>query len=97
MVQVLNEKYNMESKAPTRWKKIAQAIKSQCQTCQAIDPPNWSKLGNIVITLVPCSTFTHICLHLLKLPRVQHEGKDFDTVIVAVNHLSNWIIAIPTL
>ena len=70
-------------------------VLSQCQTCQACAPPNWSMHGPIEMSLVPARCMVSVALDVFSLPRVEYGRKGYDSLLVCVDRQSGWIVAVP--
>ena len=70
-------------------------VKSKCQTCQACAPPNWSTHGPIEMSAVPDRCMASVALDLFSLPKVEKDGKVYDSILLCVDRQSGWIVAVP--
>ena len=86
-------RYNFppRSKAST----VGRSISTQCAICQAVNPPNFPVRTKIQCTPVPARLGESIALDIFNLPAVVRHGQRFDCMVVAVDRLSGWVVAIP--
>ena len=78
--------------------KLYEAVREVCRssvTCQACDPPNWSKSLPISHVPVPGQIMTSVALDVFDLPCVKWDGRTYDALLVCVDRLTRWIIARP--
>ena len=78
--------------------KVYEAVREvsrMCVTCQACDPPNWSKSLPISHTPVPGHVMTSVAMDVFDLPCVKWEGQTYDALLLCVDRLSGWIIGRP--
>ena len=94
LVQTVLLRYKFVRERPI-WE-IAKEVKRQCNTCQACEPPNWPKLGPIVMNHIPPKIMQSICLDVFSPPGKKWQGEDFDALLLCVDRQSGWISAIPT-
>ena len=73
---------------------FAKRVSHECDTCQACVRPH-NRFGPIVYAPIPPDLMAHVAIDVFSMPSVQVEGKNFDCVVVCVDRLSGWIIAVP--
>ena len=76
---------------------LVQDIRSTCTIFQSTQPPHWPKNGQIEHFPIPERAMLSICLDVFSMPPTQWEEMEFDSILLAVDRLSGWIVAIPTL
>ena len=74
---------------------LARQIPTQCVVCQAAKEPNFDVRAKIRPTPVPAKLGDSIALDIFSLPQVMYRGDRFDCIVLAVDRLSGWIVAIP--
>ena len=79
----------------TPCKEVIREVKAQCQVCQACEPPNWSTRGPIEMTPVPDRCMVHVAIDLFSIAPTTHQGHSYDSILVCVDRLSGWTIAVP--
>ena len=67
-----------------------------CGTCQACRAPTSPK-STLEYTPVPALIMKSMALDMFSMPPVDLDGVEYDNILLCVDRLSNWIIAIPTL
>ena len=76
--------------------RLAQQIPPQCVVCQASKEPNFQMKTKIHPTPIPARLGDSIAMDIFNLPAVIHHGDRYDCMIVAVDRLSGWVVAVPT-
>jgi len=75
--------------------KLCRTITQQCGTCQASKEPNLMVHTKVQPTAIPARLGESIALDIFNLPSVVHHGERHDCMVVAVDRLSGWTVAIP--
>ena len=75
--------------------KLCRTITQQCGTCQASKEPNFMVNTRVQSTAVPARLGESIALDIFNLPSVVRHGERHDCMVVAVDRLSGWTVAIP--
>ena len=75
---------------------FSKLVMDQCDTCQACVRPR-NKFGPIVMSPIPPYLMANVAIDVFNMPTVKVEGKTFDCMVVCVDRLSGWIVAIPEL
>ena len=75
-------------------KDFTKRVGSQCETCQA-NVRARKLAGPQEATPVPPSLMSHISIDIFFMDRVDHENVTYDAMVVCVDRLSGWIIAVP--
>ena len=89
----IEHRYNFPPQAKAC--ELAKKIPSQCIICQAAKEPNFQMKGQIRPTPIPAKLGESIALDVFALPGVVYHGERYDCMVVAVDRLSGWIVAIP--
>ena len=74
---------------------VAKAVKRQCVTCQAAEPPNFSTDLPIHFSPVPDQIMTSVSLDVFYFGPEKWQGGSFDSILLCVDRHSGWIIAKP--
>ena len=67
----------------------------QCAYCQAVKEPNFMVQTKIQSTPIPSKLGESIALDVFNLPAVVRKSQRYDCMVVAVDRLSGWVVAIP--
>ena len=68
----------------------------ECETCQAAQRSH-RLAGPQEPTPVPPRLMAHVAIDIFVMPEVEHEGEKFDRMVVCVDRLSGWMVAVPCL
>ena len=71
-------------------------VRRRCTVCPACDPPTWSLKMPLAMTKVPDRVMVSVSLDVFHLPEVVWMGAKYDSMVVCVDRLSEWVIARPT-
>ena len=71
-------------------------VMRECETCQAAQRSH-RLAGPQEPTPVPSRLMGHVAIDVFVMPEVTHEGEKFDRMVVCVDRLSGWMVAIPCL
>ena len=74
---------------------LAHQIPAQCIVCQAAKEPNFDMRARIRPTPIPAYLGESIALDVFYLPKVLYHGTRFDCMVLAVDRLSGWVVAVP--
>ena len=77
-------------------KKWGEEVCRKCVKCQGLKAPNFSMKTKLEGTPVPDELGTSVVIDLCNLPRREWEGGVYDCLILAVDRLSGWTLAVPT-
>ena len=75
---------------------ILHSVCGACQQCQAMKPPNWSKMGRWTSTPTPSRPGASIALDIVSMSAAKTwDGRDVDAALVLVDRHSGWVEAWP--
>ena len=74
----------------------ATEVKRKCNVCQACEPPTWQAKGPIDMTALIPAPMTSVCLDVFSPPATEWQGRKYDALLLCVDRLTGWIIALPT-
>jgi hypothetical protein len=77
-------------------RKVVEAVVRTCLVCQATKARNGKPLGLLAPLPVPQDIFASIALDFLSMPRVEVEGRAFDSILVVMCRLSSFVVTVPT-
>ena len=93
LIQEVSRRFHLAN--PHKLKEIAHKLVQICPTCQACNPPNWQSKGPIEPTPIPPHIFTSIVMDIFSMPPIIHDGIPFDSMLVAADRHSGWVMAEP--
>ena len=82
-------------KFPPGYYAILDKYCSDCAVCPATKSPNHSTAGNPVYTAIPEAPMRSVAMDVFAMPEVTVEGETYDSVILAVDRHSGYIVAVP--
>ena len=68
-----------------------------CHVCQACQPPTWRAKGHMDSTPVIDQPMTSVCMDIFSMPTEKWQGQMYDAILLCVDRLTGWIIALPCL
>eukprot|EP00667_Euglena_gracilis_P000113 EG_transcript_113 len=74
-------------------KQLNQNCSKNCSTCQA-SVRGESLKGPIESTPIPPALMTSVAIDLFRMPRVLHDGGEYDTLALCVDRHSGWIVGV---
>ena len=75
---------------------VATEVKRKCNVCQACEPPTWQAKGPIDMTALIPTPMASVCLDVFSPPATEWQGQRYDALLLCVDRLTGWIIALPT-
>ena len=94
LLEEVRSGYWFGEERPLPW--LVAQVKKHCVVCQAVEHPNWLGKDQLGMTALPTRSMSHVCIDVFTLPPTQWQGVEYDCMIVCVDRLSGWIVAIPT-
>ena len=64
--------------------------------CAQIDPPSRRRYGRVGRFPVPMRIWDRFSLDVFSMPEERHEGLRVDALLLCVDRMTGWIVAIPT-
>ena len=67
-----------------------------CNVFQVCQAPNWQLQGEIRMTCIPPRVMHSVSVDIFSPPSEKWQGVSYDDILVSVDRLSGWVLAIPT-
>ena len=77
-------------------KKRCKKVKRACGLCAQINPPSRRRYGRVGRFPVPMRLWGRVSLDVFSMPEERHEGLRVDALLLCVDWMTGWIVAIPT-